>query len=441
MPTDIPAAAPAPAPAAVHAAPCPSCGEPLTSDPRFTAWCPACDWNLAPSRETVTAGRRERAAVERTDRLFEELAEGRAGATGRRDWLLASSVAALVHLSTIALFCWGLWLLVTGNTPLRCIGAAALGLVVLLRPRLGRVPRDSGVLTRAEAPALYGLADRVADEVGAAPVDVIRVEADFNASFGLVGLRRRSVLSLGLPLWESLDEQQRIALLGHEFGHRVNGDHRRSLLLGSAIGTLVAWYHLARPSRLRRPGAPLFILIGEMIANALMTCVAWLLHRVVLLLDRLTSRAGHQAEYHADTLAARAGGTEAARGVLAALLLDGSVSIAVSRFRAEGRRRPVRTRAGAGTPAAATAPDALWERLREHLASVPATEHERLRRCSAWERAAVDATHPPTHLRLALVERAPAREAAVTTDAAETAAIAAELAPHRARIAAALLNA
>lgn len=437
MPTEIPATEADTAP--VHDGPCPSCGEPLTADPRFTAWCPACDWNLAPSWETVTASRRERAAIERTDRLFAELAEGRSGATGRRDWLLASSIAALVHLSTTALFCWGLWLLVTGNTPLRCIGAAALGAVVLLRPRLGRLPRDRGVLARAQAPALYGLADRVAAEVGAAPVDVIRTSAAFNASFGLVGLRRRSVLTLGLPLWEVLDEQQRIALLGHEFGHRVNGDHRRSLLLGSALSTIATWYELARPSRFRRPGSPLFILIGEVIARALMTGVAWLLYRVLLLLDRLTSRAGQQAEYHADALAARTGGTEAARGMLATLLLGDSAGIAVGRFRAEGGRRPVRTRA-ARASAAAPAPDVLWERLREHLASVPATEHERLRRCSAWARAAVDATHPPTHLRLALVEAAPAREAAVNTDAAEAAAIAAELAPHRARIAAELLN-
>ncbi|MET8627515.1 M48 family metallopeptidase [Kitasatospora sp. NPDC004669] len=451
MPTPVPADIPATAPAPVHGSPCPDCGESLTADPRFTAWCPACDWNLVPGAETATAiTRRERAATVRADRLFQDLTEGEASATGRLDWLLASAVAGLVHLSTAALFCWGLWLLVTGDTPLRCLGAAVLGLVVLLRPRLGRMPRGESVVDRDRAPALYGLADRVAAEVGAEPVDTILVDECFNASYGLLGFRRRSVLTLGLPLWEALDDQQRIALLGHEFGHRVNGDHRRSLWLHSAITALAAWYGLARPSRLRHPGSPLLIQFGEMIANVLLKVVAWLLYRGVVLLDRLTSRAGHQAEYRADALAARVGGTEAARGMLAALLLGGSARIAVSRARADGRQRPRghrRTARAQGTRAQeshdtheAPAADLFWERLRERLVSVPDTERERLRRCSARERAAVDTTHPPTHLRLALMDRCGARPAAVTTTPAEVEAIAAELAPHRARVAAALLE-
>ncbi|MER7756590.1 hypothetical protein [Kitasatospora sp. NPDC097643] len=51
----------------------------------------------------------------------------------------------------------------------------------------------------------------------------------------------------------------------------------------------------------------------------------------------------------------------------------------------------------------------------------------------------MDTTHPPTHLRLALLDRAPAVPAAVTTTAAESAVIAAELAPQRTRVARTLL--
>ncbi|MER7668993.1 hypothetical protein ABTY61_11020 [Kitasatospora sp. NPDC096128] len=77
--------------------------------------------------------------------------------------------------------------------------------------------------------------------------------------------------------------------------------------------------------------------------------------------------------------------------------------------------------------------------MREHIAAVPAVEHERLLRLSARDRCAVDGSHPPTHLRIALAERAGDGGAAVTATAAEAAAIAAELAPYRARIAADLL--
>ncbi|MFF2543382.1 M48 family metalloprotease [Kitasatospora sp. NPDC058063] len=434
-----------------HGGPCPRCDAALTADRRFTAWCPACDWNLSPGQDgTAAPTRRERAAAERTDRLFEEQAAGGDSPTARRDWLLASAAAAPVHLVTVGLFCLALWLLVTGSTVQRCAGAVALVIAVALRPRLGRVPREN-VLDRASAPALYGLADRVAAELGAAPVAAIEVTDEFNASYGLVGLRRRPVLHLGLPLWEVLDDRQRIALLGHEFGHHVNGDHRRSLWLHSAIVALAAWYDMVRPDRPGRGSGDevsLLIRIGAMVGAVVLRAVAWLLLQGLYLFDRLTSRAGQQAEYRADALAVRVGGSEAAGGLLATFLLFGPVCTAVDRIRAEERRRPRTVRRGRGRTAEQPeqpeqpkppAPDLLWERLREHLGSVPATERERLLRLSARDRAAVDSTHPPTHLRIALVERAEARPAAVTAAPAEVGAIAAELAPHRARIAADLL--
>lgn len=457
--TPLPTSPPPPSQASpeqsAHGASCPRCAAALTADPRFTAWCPACDWNLSPGQDGAPAPtRRERAAADRTDRLFEEQAAGGDSPTARRDWLLASAAAGLVHLVTVGLLCLAVWLLVTGSTVQRCAGVVALVVAVALRPRLGRVPRDQNVLDRASAPALYGLADRVAAELGAAPVAVIRVTDEFNASYGLVGLRRRPVLELGLPFWEVLDDRQRIALLGHEFGHHVNGDHRRSLWLHSAVSALAAWYGMVRPDRPGRAHGDelsLLIRIGALVGAVVLRAVAWLLLQGLYLFDRLTSRAGQQAEYRADALAVRVGGSEAAGGMLATLLLFGPVCTAVGRIRAEERRRPRTVRRGRGRgperpeqPEQSErpkppAPELLWERLREHLGSVPATEHERLLRLSARDHAAVDSTHPPTHLRIALVERAEARPAAVTATPAEVGAIAAELAPHRARIAADLL--
>ncbi|WP_405359650.1 M48 family metallopeptidase [Kitasatospora sp. NBC_00085] len=454
-----PAAPTPPADAPPGATPhtCPQCAAPLDADPRFAVWCPRCEWNLVPEHDAATdpttpaapATPRERAVAARTEQLYQDLAAGRTASAGRRDWLAAAAVASLVHLVTTALFGWALWLLVTGSTPLRCLGAAALAVVVLLRPRIGRVPRGESVLTRSQAPALYGLADRVAAELGAGPVGVIRVDRSFNAGLAVVGLRRHSVLTLGLPLWEALDEQQRIALLGHELAHQVNGDHRRGLWLNAAIGALAHWYDLARPRRHAHwAGFRLLFHVAGLISNAVLHSLAWLLMRTLFLLDRLTARAGHQAEYHADTLAAQAASTEAARGMLEALLLDGAAGTLVSRVRAGHQSRPRTTRRGAADaqPAsqASKAPqaspaDTLWDRLRDHLAGVPPLERERLLRRSARDRAAVDSTHPPTHLRLALLAQRPPLPAAVTTSPAESAAIATELAPHRLRIARSLL--
>ncbi|MGV9269358.1 M48 family metallopeptidase [Kitasatospora sp. NPDC003701] len=446
------ATADATAPAVSAPQACPHCTATIDADPRFAVWCPQCEWNLTPepadapattTRRAAADARREAVATARTDELFEDVAAGRTATGAQRAWLAASAIATAVHLTTAALCAWGLWLLVTGNTPLRCLGAVVLAVVVLLRPRLGRAPRDEGVLERTGAPALYGLADRVAAEVGAGPVGVIRVDDAFNASMSVVGLRRRSVLTLGLPFWEVLGEQERVALLGHEFGHRVNGDHRRGLWLGSAINALAHWYDLARPRGHYRDVVELRLLfqITDLVAGILLGGLARLLLAVVLLLDRLTSRAGQQAEYHADTLAARVASTEATRHLLRTGLLDETVRTATARVRAELRSRPRAARRGPATAPAepVITPEAFWERLRQHLATVPPLEHERLLRRSALERGAVDSTHPPTHLRLALLDRRPALPATLSTTPAEAAAIAAELAPHRVRLARTLL--
>jgi hypothetical protein len=106
------------------------------------------------------------------------------------------------------------------------------------RPRFGRVPKYATKVTPAEAPELYRLVGDVAAALSA-PVPAVYVEEDvFNASASRVGLRRRPVLVLGLPLWNVLSAQQRVALLGHELGHFVNGDPRRGLLVQPAVGGL-----------------------------------------------------------------------------------------------------------------------------------------------------------------------------------------------------------
>ncbi|MFC5664358.1 M48 family metalloprotease [Kitasatospora misakiensis] len=425
---------------------CPECSAPVDPDPRFTAWCPACEWNLLPTEEAAEdAARspkelaRERAAAERTERLFEDVVAGRADTT-RRDWLAASALAVPIHLVTLAVTGSGAWLLVTGNTPLRCLGALLLAVAFLLRPRLGRAPSGTGVLNRAEAPALYGLTDRIAAEIGAPPVGVIQVDEAFNASMAVVGLRRTSVLTVGLPLWEALDERQRIALLGHELAHRVNGDYRRGLWLGSAMRSLAHWYDLSLPRERTRGGygvVALLSLIGDYLGNAFLHLLSRVLYRAFFVLDRLTARAGQQAEYHADELGARVGSTEAAREGLTVGLLAAATGTVTMRLRAEIQSRPRSGRRG-DTPAGPDT-DALWPRLREHLAAIPPLERERLLRRSRRQGQAVDASHPPTHLRIALLAERPPVPAAIRCTPEEAAAIDAELAPHRSRVARTLL--
>ncbi|GAA0701323.1 hypothetical protein GCM10010193_65200 [Kitasatospora atroaurantiaca] len=424
---------------------CPDCAAVLDVDERFPAWCPACEWNLSTEAAPVAQRKRgekrrqrreaarKRAVRARVEKVYESLVSD---APRRSDgaWLAAVAIAGLIHLVTLCVLAGSVALLSTGTWPLRVIGLLGLAVAFMLRPRFGRLRHDETSLRRSDAPALYGLADRVAAAVGTRPVDMIRVTDDFNAGFGRFGLRRRSVLRLGLPLWVPLTPQQRVALLGHEFGHDVNGDHRSRLWLRTALDALIEWYHLTTPDRSDAWSGGGFIGgVASLVTAPLLWVVNRLVLGVLLLLDRLTTRSGQGAEYRADGLAAEVGSTAAAKGLLEMLLLKQSAETVMMRFRTlpRTRRGPVPTDRRPAVD--------LWTELTEQLASLPPLERERRLRLSALDLGAVDSTHPPTHLRISMVDRLPAREPTVTVTAGESAAIEAELAAARERVVRGLL--
>jgi Zn-dependent protease with chaperone function len=420
--------------------PCPSCATPLATDPRFTDWCPACEWNLGTEEPRGRWHRHRRARDRaRVERLYAKLADR---PTDRPDeqpvghgaaWLLAVVVAAVVHLLTLAVLAGSLWLLVFGYALLKVVGAAGLGLTWLLRPRLGSWRADASVLPREQAPALHALADRVAEELNTRRPDRIRITGAYNAFYGVRGIRRRVELSLGLPLWAALTEQERIALLGHELGHGANGDQRRGPWLYTALRTLEAWHALMMPeagSGFQVRGSRKRLLDG-LITWLLLWCAVpvRLLHGA---LYRLTSLSSQRAEYLADEMAARVASSQAAGAMLGKLMLKDSASTRLAQQRAAMRNRRL---AKGADPVAE-----FWTGLAEYLDSVPAGERERRARLSAHGMTAVDTSHPPTHLRIRLRTQRPQRPATVVVDQDQWVAIHQELAPARRRVAQELLG-
>ncbi|MDX3234477.1 M48 family metalloprotease [Streptomyces sp. ME03-5709C] len=413
--------------------PCPHCGQRLTEDDRFVVWCAACDWNVRGGNEDdeghdgpVDAFRR-RLSRAYGEELFARMTSDRPPRPGRgAAYVGAYAIAGFVHLLTLAVAGAGVWLLVTGWRVIipAVLGVMLLGLAWLMRPRLGRVPRNGVRLQRADAPALYTLLDEVADALGAPRADVVVVVGAFNASVHVAGLRRRKVLTIGLGLWEVLTPQQRVAVLGHEFGHFVNGDTSETLFIGSAQRTLVEWYVLLRPQDdssglgLVESAVRLFMFVPT-------SAVLLTLH----VLAHLTLRAGQQAEYLADDLAARVGSTDAARDMLDVLLLGDAVGFWLDQQSVMAGTVHRATRGAGREP-----DEAVWERLKEYVASIPAHELERRRRLSALTAHAEDQTHPPTHLRRAAVERREHHPATIVPDVARNKEADAALDPARRRL-------
>ncbi|ROQ82310.1 Zn-dependent protease with chaperone function [Streptomyces sp. CEV 2-1] len=408
---------------------CPECGEEIRTDHRFVPWCAACDWNVDPGEPEEAGGRlealRRRLAREHGERLLAEVTTDEA-LRPRRDAasVLALALASAVHGFTAALFVGGVLLVVLGwGGALPAPGALCLLIAWLLRPRFSHLPEDEQVLYRSDAPELFALIDEIGGTVGTTGVHAVAVNGETNASVSTYGLRRRRLLTIGLGLWEMLTTGQRIALLGHELGHYAGGDTRHGLVIGNALASLRTWLYLL--SRIESPTAP------EAVLNALYLLPRGAVLGAAMALDHLTLRATQRGEYLADSFAARCGSTEAAVGLMDALMVSGSADATLLR-----ESNALRGHRGA----AGDAESGLWDRLAAHTESIPASEYERQRRRGALRGHSVDSTHPPTHLRRSRLLAVAALPAAVTVDTARGSAVRTELSGARKLVARRILN-
>ena len=416
---------------------CPECGARLQHDPGFTVWCDRCDWNVdpyPPDTEELDLVARVEQRMERRfgQRLYAELATG-VPLRPHRDAasVMAQVLAVGVHASTLALVAIGIWF-VFGGMGFAIAGLGVLMLVIafVLRPRFGKFPEHALTLDRAEAPELFGLVDEVARAAGTRGPDRVVVGRDYNAFVTEYGIRGRRLLSIGLPLWQILSPEQRVALLGHEFGHFTNGDPRYGGMVGAALRSLAGWGYLLAPNEYREEeGNPLDVVI------TILTFVPYVIVLgTLLLMYRLTLRSSQRGEYLADRLGARVGGTTAAMEMLDRLGLDAFVERATVRVRA-------RLGAGArGSQATTAASEQLWDGVAAEVAAVPEHEFERLRRVGAKRDQSVDSTHPPTHLRREVLALAAPTPPEVLVDAGRSARIDAELARVRQELGEQVLN-
>jgi Zn-dependent protease with chaperone function len=310
-------------------------------------------------------------------------------ADGGSGWR-AGVLAVAVHLTTLLSAAIAVWIWTTGTfLGLKLFVSLVLaGIAWEVRPRFWR-PRLDDALTAATAPATFALVGEVARVAGSRPPDRIVISEEFNAAFGRAGFLGHRVLVIGLPLWNALEDQQRLALLGHECAHDVNRDLRSLLLVGTAIDTLDRWAWLLYPGQ--RPSHRTWAVAGTP-SSALVALAEFLVPFILLPmsatvgllavgLNRISARSGQRAEYRADELGATVAGTQAAIECLEQMLAgDASVRSMQTALRAN--------------------PNAdIWARQRAFLAGIPAIQRERWHRLASREHHRTDASHPPTLLR------------------------------------------
>ncbi|MEU0674868.1 M48 family metalloprotease [Streptomyces sp. NPDC006172] len=356
----------------------------------------------------------------------------------------ACGLAALVHIGTAGLLIGGLLFVVlgwsTGVQPL--VGLLMIGLAAQVRPRFGRPRPDLPTLGRDDAPSLFALLDSIADAARARRIDIVQLSGDFAVRLSLTGVRRRSCLELGLPLWRTFTPQQRVAVIAHELGHFAAADIRRGTLVGTAFGALGGGAELTRSQALSEPlfkvaatsrradevtvASSLFTARGN--RNWIMWLPGLLVRGTARLLARLTRSGSLHVEFRADEVAARIASTRAMDSVLRDRRLADAVSAEVHRLAVTARTFGHRT--------AASTEREFWDRLAAHAHALPHRTGDGPLDADADADADAeppagqrgeDCTLVPESQRLARLSRADARPPTITLDTLMSEAIEKEL--------------
>ncbi|GIF74965.1 M48 family metalloprotease [Asanoa siamensis] len=400
---------------------CPHCRTATTTLGNAEPWCARCEWNLDAYDRFRRRPEFGWAWVDRRlHRLAFRLARGQFAKLVKADLARRANLprivviaVSLVLLGIFAAMVAGGVLLVLRDFPSWWLapGLILLAVAWLLRPRLGRLSDlDGWEMSRDEAPGLYALLDEVAGAVGTATPPAVLVTEDVNAFTTNVGFRRRRVLVLGLPLWAVLQPQERVALLGHEFGHFVNGDTRRSLLVQPALSMLGNAAMLVRPGH-ESAGGSFLTLLAELVARAALSVLSKILLLGHILLLWIGLRDGQRAEYQADALAAKVAGTAAALGLAEVLAAAEVVDMLVRRD----------ARAGHG-------PDTWRASVTESSVRGGGERTATRLQLTIREDASMFATHPPRGLRARMLRERTFATPTVTLTPARAEAIEKELA-------------
>ena len=374
--------------------------------------------------------RRREAARRRGEALQERLLRADDLRPGGAARLAAVSFGLAIHGLTLVILVASVAALFSGRLPLDVLALLGFGIFWVVRPRLSGRP-GAGWIKRAKAPKLFAILDRVGEATGAPAPKYVSLDGAFNAGTARRGIRHEPVLILGVPLWQILDGDERLALLGHELGHQVNGDTTQSVLVASAHRSLRAWRVLFYPSTDRRPIVSGPAGMGQLLLPVVLFPFYVLMTGLQKFYSWLQIHVSLRAEFLADDIAAQTASTKSALALLRKFSVRMSVEAYVSRTRA----------AHATVRKAATLEDAMemWVGLQDYIPTIPEHEYIRAARVSEYRGTQIDASHPADYLRTRLLKGRPLHTATVVVTEDEWLGVDLELAPYVAEVGRALL--
>lgn len=377
---------------------CPKCGASMPVYRDYTTWCDQCGWNIIPyvgrGESTKFENMYEEFGQRFSRKLYSDVVA--MGSTTKRFTLskfLAYIMAAIIHMISIVFLLAGLVIIITAGKGyfLYLIGAFLLGMAWISTPK---IPKLRGkIAKRDELNGLYNLADEIAQAMGTKNVDGIVIDENFNAAFSRVGVRGKHIMYIGLPLFDILNDEERIALISHELAHGLNGDCTRNIFIMTAWNTLYSWYETMAPgysaTRRVRSRNSVFTTVSLLtaVSNGIMYIISKFLWWVAWLMLQLIWPSQQEAEYLADRIGASVSGTDAYISMLEKVHYYDAYLMAVQQTALSGGKT------------------SLFSTLKDNIEKMPERELERLKRVGELENSRLDTTHPPTIFRMRYIQQ------------------------------------
>lgn len=419
-----------------HQRSCPKCDTVLEIVIGYPTWCERCNWNLEPEEPELLQWLKAQQKQDPFEKLYETLRRV------RRDKITVSESVTSgnykMTLDTLAVYGLALfinsllflpvfalvWFRLHEPTWVTAVFNALpfFAMSYWLWPNFGPVPDE--FLAPEKYPTLYGFVNKIAQSLGAPKINHIVINSTFNAAYTVYGLRRRPVLILGWPYLAVLTREEKVALLGHELAHAVNGDPSRGVFVGTAMHILQNLYKIIW--LVRNWGFSLvfwfglFLLVSALFVRPLFSVNIWhslfliVLGGLVLSLIPLLGvfglryflwRERYRAEFRADRLAAQVAGSEA----VATSLQKTSWAYAIAVAMGINYRQLIKTKQYQD----------LIALLNKHIEEAPAKEIERIKRLEAKREQIIYDTHPTRAARLAALAANPITTPSVTFSEAE----------------------
>jgi hypothetical protein len=384
---------------------CPKCRNILPVIKGYPTWCDRCHWNILPeewiSKPTKLSGWVDRLSLRVLSGMYQEVRKN-PGLPPRWSLSLALSavLSVLILLVTLVLTAAGLFSIYVGFyfLPALLIGAAFLLFAWLLRPRFGKTPKSP--LMPAEYPQLYGLVDRVCQQVNAR-VDGICLHEGMAIGVSISGMRQKKMLWIGLPYWEILSKEERIAALAQALTVQ-SLDRFQAFLIGAGLDTLKHWRGL-------------FNVNGAFLAMI----VLWILLAPIALIEfsmhLLICRDVQRSIFLADLAAARMAGTLPAIRMLKKRGYWRIISFAMHRYKRQEAD-----------------PGKVFDEIQKAVAETPQREFLRQEHIARMVAPRIDSPTPPEWMRIDLLEDQYYGKPVLTISDQEMHQIEAELEPMKA---------